>query len=413
MMVAGQRDSIAAGCVVVLSLAGLGAGRSAAQDQPPASAPATAALVRGNTAFALELYARLRDTPGNLVFSPFSTTAALALTYAGARGDTARQMAEVLYFGPDADRVHAAFAALRGTASTPGEDADSVLFVANALWKQRGERLLDTYLQVTRDSYGATLQELDFVAATEAARQAINTWVAEHTQQRIKELLKPGDVDPATVLVLTNAIYFKGQWERRFDPQQTRDEAFHVDPGRPVDVPMMHQSDTFRWAGHDVLDVLELPYAGDRWAMVILLPKRVDGLAAVEAALNPVSLERWLTGLREESLRVTLPRFQAHTRFDLTRILQRLGMTDAFDPHRADFSGIDGGRELYLSLVVHEADIVVNEEGTEAAAATGVVMKRTSLPPEFRADHPFLYLIRDTQTGSVLFIGRVVDPSRA
>jgi serpin B len=368
-------------------------------------------VAEGNTEFALDLYARLRNESGNLFLSPYSISTALAMTYAGARGETAGQMADVLHFSLEQERLHPAFAELESSVKAAGGGSGCKLDVANALWGQQGYRFLEQFLTLTRKHYNAGFREVDFVGATEQARQVINTWVAERTRQMIRELLRKGDLDPADALVLTNAIYFKGDWASRFDVEHTQNGSFRIGENDEVIVPMMYQLGRFAFAAGDELDVLELPYDGDRLSMVFLLPKKVDGLAALEESLNRENLNLWLGRLREQPVRVSLPRFKLGYRIDLARTLEAMGMIDAFRGGKADFSGMTGRRDLFIGMVMHEARVEVTEEGTEAAAATGVKMKGIALPAAFVADHPFLFLIRDKQTGSILFIGRVVNPT--
>ena len=368
------------------------------------------AVVAGNTEFALDLYARLRTEEGNLFISPYSISTALAMTYAGARGETERQMADVLHFTLGQERLHPALAALESSVKAASNGPGCTLHVANALWGQQGYGFLEEFLVLNKKHYGAGFREVDFVRATEQARQTINGWVEDQTQQMIQELLRKGDLDPADVLVLTNAIYFKGDWASRFDRRHTQDGPFRISDTDQVVVPMMHQTRKFSLATQDNLDVLELPYVGDRLSMVLLLPKQIDGLAALEESLSKDTLERWLGRPRQQPVRVSLPRFKLDSRFDLSRTLEAMGMIDAFSGGKADFSGMTGRRGLFIGMVIHQAAVEVNEEGTEAAAATAVKMKRGGPPPAFVADHPFLFLIRDKQTGSILFMGRVVNP---
>jgi len=370
------------------------------------------AVVAGNTEFALNLYARLRTDDGNLFLSPYSVSTALAMTYAGARGETARQMADVLHFSLESERLHPAFAELESSVKAAGDSAGCSLDVANALWGQRGERFLEGFLALTKKHYGAGFQEVDFAGATEQARKTINAWVADQTRQKIKELLQGRDVDSATALVLTNAIYFKGSWASQFDPRHTKNAPFWINEGEKVVVPTMHQVRRFAFASAGDLDILELPYDGDRLSMLVLLPKAADGLADLERSLSKENLDKWQGSLREQAVRVHLPRFKLESRLDLATTLEALGMNDAFSASKADFSGINGRRDLFISLVIHQAQADVNEEGTEAAAATAVGMKMGAPPTAFVADHPFLFLIRDQQTGSILFLGRVVNPGK-
>jgi len=367
-------------------------------------------IVRGNTEFALDLYANVRDEPGNLFFSPYSISTALAMTYAGARGETESQMADILHFSLGQEKLHSAFEALlsadrQATSGTPG----SQLHVANALWGQKNFGFLKPFLDLTQRYYGAGLREVDFAHALEQTRQTINEWVEAQTNEKIKELLRESDLDAMTALVLTNAIYFKGDWATQFDSKVTQDRPFRISQDDDVAVPMMYQLGKFQFAAHNDVSVLELPYEGDHLSMVLLLPKETAGLAALEKSLTTHKLDQWLGSLRESPVRVSLPRFKLDTRVDLKNTLQTMGMTDPFSPAEADFTGMAPQRGLFIGKVIHQAQVDVNEEGTEASAATAVVIKKGAMA-SFVADHPFLFLIRNNQTGSILFMGRVVNP---
>lgn len=369
-----------------------------------------AEVVAGNNAFALDLYTKISDEPGNLFFSPYSVSTALAMTYGGARGETARQMADVLHFSLGQQRLHAAFAAMLSSDRAAEEESGHRLHLANALWGQKGYYFLEEFLALTKTHYGAGLREVDFAQATEQARLTINQWVEGETEHKIRELLQRGDLDAATALVLTNAIYFKGDWASRFDRRQTKEDSFWINRLEQVTVPMMHQLRRFAFAATEDLDLLEMPYQGERLSMVLLLPKKVHGLATLEKSLSRENLDRWLGQLHQQPVRVRLPRFKLGARFNLGKTLQAMGMTDAFYG-KADFSGMTGRRDLWIDDVIHQAQVEVNEEGTEASAATAVVMRKGPRPATFTADHPFLFLIRDKQSGSILFLGRVVNPS--
>lgn len=369
------------------------------------------AVVQGNTDFALDLYDRLRQQDGNLFLSPYSISTALAMTYAGARGETAEQMADVLHFPLGQQRLHPAVAAMMSADKAAAKEAGYRLHVANALWGQQGYGFLEDFLALNNKYYGAGFREVDFVQATEQARLTINTWVEDQTEDKIKELLRPGNVDPDDVLVLTNAVYFKGDWASRFDRRQTQDAPFRISDKQQVLIPMMQQVGRFAFAAADQLNLLELPYMGDRLSMVVLLPKEVDGLARLENSLSSENLDRWLGRLHQQTVRVSLPRFGLTSRFDLSKTLEAMGMTDAFSGAKADFSGMTGRRDLFIGMVIHQARVDLNEEGTEAAAATAVKMKRGAPPAAFVADHPFLFLIRDWHSGSILFLGRVMNPT--
>jgi serine protease inhibitor len=376
--------------------------------------PDEAAQVRGSSEFAFDLYGRLRARDGNLFFSPYSISTALAMTYAGARGPTATQMAKVLHFRFEEDRLHRSVAAVTGKVKASARHAD--LRVANALWPQAGFPITPDFQSIAQRSYGASLEPLDFRRAPEKARGIINTWVEQQTEDRIKELLPEGVLTPATRLVLTNAIYFKGVWKHAFLEGATRKEKFILSTGQEIsEVPLMNQSRSLRYLDGDSFQALELPYAADELSMVVFLPRTVDGLAKLESSLTADRLADWLARMTTQEVDVTLPRFKVTAEFRLDQALADLGMPLAFSAGQADFSGIAKGAPLSLSAVIHKAYVDVNEKGTEAAAATGAVVRVTSvqvrpLRPVFRADHPFFFVIRDAGTGSTLFAGRVLNP---
>ena len=368
------------------------------------------AVVEGNTEFTLDLYQVLRAREGNLLFSPHSISTAFAMTYAGARGSTESQMARVLHFLLDQEQLHPAFAWLEASLGDMEKKGHVQLGVANSLWPQKGFALLDQFLALTKRYYGVQITAVDYGRA-EDARRTINAWVEDKTENKIEELILPDMVGPLTVLVLVNAIYFKGEWASQFDEQLTHQAPFSITPNEQVQVMMMTQKHELRYAEAGGLQVLELPYAGEDLSMFVLLPADVGGLADLEDRLTVENLERWTKYLWETETRVFLPRFEVTLPFQLGDTLQSMGMPDAFSG-TADFSGMAKG-QLFMSEVVHKAFVKVNEEGTEAAAATAVIMDRGAPPrvPTFRADHPFLFLIRENATGSVLFLGRVVNPS--
>ncbi|KPJ51062.1 MAG: hypothetical protein AMJ41_00345 [candidate division Zixibacteria bacterium DG_27] len=368
-------------------------------------------VVKGNNAFALDLYAQLKKEQGNLFFSPFSISTALGMTYAGARGNTERQMAEVLHFELGQEGLHPAFRELFMELNSRPGGRRYELSVANALWGQKGYRFLEEFRELVRKNYGGGLNQVDFVKARETARRTINTWVEGETRGKITDLLKPGIINSWTRLVLTNAIYFKGYWASRFKEELTQEAPFTLVTGGKVNVPMMHLNGEFRYMEMDDLQALELPYLGGDLSMVVFLPKETDGIRNFEPSLTAGSLKKWLVRFREQEVLVALPKFKMTCDFRLDQALKSMGMTDAFE--EADFSGMTGRKELFIAAVVHKAFVEVNEEGTEAAAATAVVMEKGAVgqrPPVFRADHPFLFLIRDLRSNSILFLGRVMDP---
>lgn len=374
-----------------------------------------ALVVQGNNAFALDLYRNLRPSKGNLFFSPYSVATALAMTYAGARGNTAAQMVSVLQIALADNQLHPAFAALGAQMQAVQAQGEILLKVANALWPQTRYPFLPAFLALLQEHYRVLITPVDYTDE-ETARNAINAWVAANTQEKIVELIPRGSLDPLIRLVLTNAIYFKGHWASQFDPALTKPMPFAVGPDQTIEAPMMRQRRGFRYGAGDGLQVLELPYAGDALAMFILLPDKVDGLAAIESALTLKQLTQWLNNLQERDVEVFLPQFKISHSFKLNETLKTMGMVDAFDERHANFAGMDGNDQwLYIAAVLHKAFIDVNEEGTEAAAATAVVMKARSMPmpaPIFRADHPFIFLIGEKSTGSILLLGRVVHPQR-
>ncbi len=375
----------------------------------------TAAVVAGNTRFALDLYNRLRTAEGNLFFSPYSISAALAMTCAGARGTTEKQMADTLHFMPDGQMLHPSFSSLQSQLKQEQEKGQIELSIANALWVESGFSLLKNFTDLTGRYYEASLNRVGFKNDAEKARLQINAWVEDKTKNKIQELIKPGVLDSLTRLVLTNAIYFKGNWSSRFIKDRTKDEPFRTAPGTETMVPMMNGQDDFGYMEDEMLQALELPYAGDSLSMIVLLPRKIDGLRELENGLTDDALTAVLNDIRKREVRVCLPKFTMTSRFELAQTLGAMGMPEAFSG-AADFSGMTGGKDLFISAVVHKAFVDVNEEGTEAAAATGVAMRLTAAPvspPLFRADHPFIFLIRHKPSGSILFLGRVARPAEA
>ncbi len=382
--------------------------------EPPAAQTPAAAI----DAFATNLYAQLASQGGNLAFSPLSIETALAMVYAGARGQTAAQMAAVLHLGPDTAATQAAFGNLLRQVVADGNASGSELNLADALWGQAGYPFAPAFLQLLHDAYGADLSSANFEGAPEQARATINAWVAQQTQGKIPDLFPPGSLTAATRLVLANAVYFKGNWAQPFDPASTYGGAFQVAPGQTVSAPMMHQTATFGYADRDGVQTLEMAYAGSHLVMDILLPDQANGLANLEQQLTPANLATWTSGLSQQRVAVTLPKFQVTESFSLNQTLGAMGMPTAFSP-AANFSGMNNGQDpLHISAVVHQATVAVGEQGTEAAAATGVGMTADAAvsvqPPaqqQFRADHPFVYVIRDTSTNTVLFMGRISNPA--
>jgi serpin B len=372
-------------------------------------------IVEGNTAFALALYNQLSAAEGNFLFSPYSISTVLALAYAGARGNTEKEMAETLQFELSQEHLHPAMAELKAVLHGIAEKGEVELMVANSLWPQKDYKLLETYLAIARRYYDVSIRGVDYIRGAEDARKLINKWVEEMTNEKIKHLIQPGVLNALTRLVLVNAIYYRGDWSSPFDPKQTKAEPFFLLSGKSVSVSMMHQKRKFNYGESESLKILELPYAGGDLSMLVLLPERPDGIRDVEGRFTVENLEKWTRLLSEQMVLVFLPTFKITAQFRLDKTLISMGMHDAFNSNQANFAGIDGKtNRLFISAVVHKAFAEVNEQGTEAAASTGVAIGLTSLPPPpvtFRADHPFLFLIRENETGSILFMGRLSDPA--
>ena len=390
---------------------------------PPADSADLAELVDGNSAFAFNLYQALKERDGNLLYSPHSISVALSMTYAGARGQTATQMADTLHFLLAQDRLHPTFNALAHELASRGQNAQGRngeafrLNMVNALWGQQGHEFQEAFLDTLAESYGAGVRAADFIAAPEEARLAINDWAAQKTEDRIRDLIPPGIITPLTRLVLTDAIYFNASWSYPFSEAGTREHPFHLLDGRVVNVPMMRLEEDLLYAAGDGYQAVDLPYVGGKLSMTIILP---DGerFREFEDALDPSLLDRAILDLEVRRVTLDLPKFEFESQFRLSETLKSMGMSDAFDSAAADFSGVDGhsclaGNPecLYIREILHKAFVSVDEAGTEAAAATAVVMNQESAPPSpvsVTVDRPFIFLIRDRETGAVLFVGRVM-----
>jgi len=382
-----------------------------------ALAPAAQTVVEGNNAFACDLYARLKHGPGNLFFSPYSISTCLAMTYAGARGETEKQMRRVLHFDQSQGRLHSDLAALQQELSQAHKQKGIELNIANALWTQKGHPFLPAFLSFAKGKYEANISQADFKTAAEAARGKINRWVAQKTKDKIQDILPPGGLGELTRLVLANAIYFKGAWLTTFDKAETSPQPFHLTSSRQTEVPLMHHVGTVEYVENNSFQAVELPYGGNELSMLVLLPRKVNGCGRLEDELSPALLFRSLQQMKPREVELFLPRFKMESNFELNDTLGKMGMTDAFSMGAANFAGIDGAVDLFISDVFHKAWVEVNEEGTEAAAATAVVVTESAEPrpppprPVFRADHPFVFCIRHMQSGSLLFLGRLADPT--
>jgi serpin B len=377
-----------------------------------------AGVVEGGNQFAFDLYGRLRAGHGNLFFSPASISTALAMTLAGASGETAAEMVKTLHLQMPREQLDDEMRGLLASWKTSDKKAGYQLHVANRLWAQSGEQFLPAFLAVTRDDYRAELARLDFVTQAEQARQTINKWVEDQTANKITDLISSAAVLKGARLVLTNAVYFKGDWSDPFDKGRTKDEDFRVSADRTIKAPLMHAQHRFSYAAADGAQFLELPYGDRSLSLIAILPENEDGLAEIEGKLGFGNWRQWTGRLQPQEVIVYLPRFKTTSQFELGNLLQSMGMVSAFVPRSADFSGMTGTRELFISAVLHKAYVDVNEEGTEAAAATAITMRasarvfRPTKPPVFRADHPFVFAIRDNRNGAILFLGRVADPTQ-
>jgi serpin B len=364
-------------------------------------------------AFTTESYKQLTRGDANLILSPFNIATALSMALAGARGQTAQEIQSVLHLHYDST-YDAALAALLADLSKAGNNGGNELLVANGLWVQKGFAIQSAFESTLSNNYQAPLTLVDFIANSEAARSQINAWTEEHTKQKIKNLLPSGALGAQTRLVLTSAIYFYGKWQDPFVTSRTQPAPFTLTSGAPIQANFMNQTSHFGYAETPSAQILEMRYASTGIAFDVLLPKTVSGLPDLEKTLTEENLTGWLGKLSPRNVQVSLPKFRAESEFSLGKALSTLGMPTAFTD-KADFSGIAPKRGLAISEVVHKAFVDVSERGTEAAAATGITIRATAMPmPEqavvFRADHPFIFLIRDTSSDVVMFIGRLMNP---
>ena len=388
------------------------------REQSPEVAPADiSSLTDGNGVFAFNLYKLLSKEEGNLFYSPYSISAALAMTYAGARGDTEKQMADTLQFYLSQNQLHPAFNSLDQELASRGEGAQGKdgegfrLNIVNAIWGQKDYAFLTSFLDTLAENYGAGLRILDFVNETEPSRITINDWVSDETESRIKDLIPQGAISQMTRLVLTNAIYFNAAWQYPFEEGATSPGVFYLLNGEEVTVPMMEQQESFSYGEGDNYQVIELPYDGQELSMVIFLPDSGQ-FETFERVLEYQRVEDIIENLERREVRLTMPKFEFDTSFGLKKTLINVGMPAAFSAS-ADFSGMTGEKDLFISDVIHKAFVSVDEAGTEAAAATAVIMELTAMPEtpvEVTLDRPFIFLIRDIETGAILFVGRVMNP---
>lgn len=352
----------------------------------------------------------------NLFYSPTSLSIAMTMTYLGARENTAKQMAQLLHLQSEVD-IHKDAKAFLGAINSTS-DAQNELLTANRLFAHREFEILQAFKEGSRDFYNAEVAMVDYIGDTEGARNTVNAWVEEKTKEKIKDLIAPGVFTSSTRLTLVNAVYFKGMWQEQFDKESTSSESFFVSQDKELKVKMMHNSSRYKLLEDEALgcQLLEMPYVGGKISMIALLPYELDGLSKLEEIITPEMLHVSLSDLskvRPQEIDVIFPKFKLTEQFGLKDVLSAMGAHDMFDPSKADFTGITGSspESVCISEVIHKAFVEVNEKGTEAAAATAVVANFCALPPSFFANHPFLFLIRHNDSGAILFLGRLVNPT--
>jgi serpin B len=376
--------------------------------------PPNAEVIESTNRFALDLYGKMaKREQGNVFFSPLSISTGLAMAYAGAGGRTRSEIAQVLHVAGPEPELHRTFAALRRDLDARNATGWRVL-LANRIWARHDYDFHPEFFELVTGHYQAEPAHVDFAQDTAGARRQINAWVREQTRGKIKDLVPDDVLSPSTRMVLSMAIYFASDWDHPFETGLTEQAAFYIAPGKKVQVPMMHQAGYFAYFRGDGFQALALPYQRDRFSMVLLLPDEIDGLAELEAQLDADDLREWLAAMRHEHVDLFMPRFRLETRIDLREVLRSMGMQAAFDPKAAEFPRITSSERLFISAALHKAYVDVDEQGTEAAAADVWADDSAGAddgePPVFRADHPFLFLIRHNGTGAILFLGRLAVP---
>jgi len=377
------------------------------------SAEIDSAMIKSNNAFALEIFKELNSATKNVSFSPFSISTAMAMTYAGAREESEKQISKVLHFNKDQQNFHPAYSALLEYIKGLNRKDSLELHTANALYAQNDYPFSEDYFNLIRTNYGAEAQNLDFKNETEKSRLVINKWVKEQTRDKIEELLKPGILGDLTRLVLVNAIYFLGKWENAFNPDETMPLSFIINQEQSVNAEFMVREGKVNIYENEDLQVLELPYAGKDMSMIIYLPRTKENRTELISEFSMDKISLWNTKMSNKEMKIYIPKFKISAEFELSEILKNMGMPHPFSL-QADLSGMTGRRDLMIDKVVHQACIEVNEKGTEAAAATAVVIREKSakITPEFRADHPFLFIIKENKYDNILFAGRLNNPAQ-
>ncbi|MFC1690749.1 serpin family protein [Nanoarchaeota archaeon] len=397
--------------ILALLIIGCGGPEPIKVDDSQATPETAQSVVQANNQYAFELYSQIKkESAENIFYSPFSISTALAMTYEGAKGQTAEEMQNVFHFPIDDLTRRSGYAKVINQINK--KDKKYKLHTANALWAEQNYQFLPEYINVNKQYYGGEITNLDFKNNPSGSKDIINKWVEDQTNNKIKNILS--SLSPLTRLVLTNAIYFKGKWDVEFEESRTKKQDFEITADNTIKVDMMNlagEDAEFPYTEDDDFQILELPYKGKEVSMVIMLPKEnnISKLDKIDAE----KLSEWRNSLREQQIILSMPKFKFETKYSMGKTLSDMGMPTAFSKD-ADFSGMDGTKLLMIDQVIHQAFVEVNEEGTEAAAATAVIMIKEAVsmdrPIIFNADHPFMFIIHEKETGTILFMGRVVDP---
>lgn len=376
----------------------------------PSGAPDTT-LIQGNNQFALELYSYIRSDDQNVFFSPYSISAALAMTYAGARGESEKQMSKVLHFEADQKNFHPKYHGLLQYIEGLNQGENLELSTANAMFAQKEYIFLDSYFDLVKSNYGAGLQMLDFKNELEKSRLTINEWVATRTKNRIQNLIVEGMINEMARLVLVNAIYFNATWDVSFDEKETVKKMFYVTPETPVEAPFMHKEGAFKYLKGEQIQIAEIPYADSTLSMLVLLPDDAASMVKLEQELSFARYQAWIAQLLPTKINLLLPRFKTTSEFELSDVLKKMGMPHPFSLS-ADLSGMTGKKDLMIDKVIHKAFVDVNEKGTEAAAATAVIIRVKSAPviPQFNVNRPFIFIIKENAHQNILFMGKINNP---
>ena len=375
--------------------------------------PKVKSLVNSNDEFTFDFYKQINEQKGNIVFSPLSISLATAMVYAGAEGNTEAEIMQLLHVNQPEKEYHSAYNQVLLALNSSFRNSGNALYVANSIWGQQGHPFQQSFLGVLKDEYRAPLRKVDYITAPNEALDAVNKWVAEKTKNKIPYLMTPGMIKQDTRLALANAIYLRGLWQSRFNSGNTRSTPFYVTPEKSVRVPMMYQQEDFRYMEDEQVQVVDLPYKGDKLGMAIILPKEGTALSEIEKVLTSETVNGWLGKLGTEDVKVYLPRFKIETTTPLIEALQGMGMKDAFDGKKADFSGMDGPNSLlFVAAAIHKAGIEVDEKRTTAYAATGYAVDAFGVPRQyvFNANRPFIFMIVERVTGTILFLGRLNNP---